>query len=289
MNNINEEKKKRRVSLGYASQAGARRDKASEAEFLMEESAEEICGDTAMSCQLPDGSRAVILSDGMGCGRMAAAESRAAAGMLRRLLKQGVPSARAIKDVNRYLLKKSDRNNEKESFATVDLAIIGQTTGRAKFYKMGAAPSYIIRGRRIQKIQQPALPVGILPEIRLTHVSARLSAGDIIVMMSDGICDSGWRCQGGADADADNHGDDWVISFLNDMMWGKPGSSDGSRVAQSSGSRVAQPSGSRSAQPSGSRPAMGPRQLASALLEEAHRRYGDTETDDATVVIIMIR
>ncbi|MBQ8563156.1 MAG: hypothetical protein IJ443_04625 [Firmicutes bacterium] len=123
--------------------------------------------------------------------------------------------------------------------------------------------------------------MGILPEIRLTHVSARLSAGDIIVMMSDGICDSGWRCQGDADADADNHGDDWVISFLNDMMWGKPGSSDGSRPAQPSGSRVAQPSGSR--------PAMGPRQLASALLEEAHRRYGDTETDDATVVVIMIR
>ncbi len=230
------------IRIGYASRAAAGE---------LEENGTEICGDTVFSCRLPDGSRAVILCDGMGHGKEAAAESRAAAGLLRRLLKQGIPSARAIKEVNRLLLQKS---SQKEIYATVDLAVIGQSDRRAKFYKMGAAPSYIIRGRRIRRISQPALPVGILPEIRLTHVSARLSAGDIIVMMSDGICDSGWRCSDGAD---------WVESFLNDLT---------------SGVRE----GRKHALP-------GPRQLAAALLARAQERNRGVEMDDATVAVILVR
>lgn len=242
-----EEKNIFSLHLGYASQA---------AEGFTDDEEAEVNGDTVFSCRLPDGSRAVILSDGMGHGKEAAAESRAAAGLLRRLLKQGMPSARAIKEVNQWLLQKS---NEREIYATVDLAVIGQTTGRAKFYKLGAAPSYVIRGRRIRRISQPALPVGILPEIRLTHVSARLAAGDIIVMMSDGICDSGWRCPGGACSRKERISNgDWVESFFNDMFG------------------------------MGEKPAPGPRQLARALLAEARRRNRGAEMDDATVAVILV-
>lgn len=236
------------IRIGYASRAAAGE---------LEENGTEICGDTVFSCRLPDGSRAVILCDGMGHGKEAAAESRAAAGLLRRLLKQGMPSARAIKEVNRSLLQKS---SQKEIYATVDLAVIGQSDRRAKFYKMGAAPSYIIRGRRIRRISQPALPVGILPEIRLTHVSARLSAGDIIVMMSDGICDSGWRCPDGWPCSDDM---DWVKSFLDDLTAG---------VRE----------GREHALP-------GPRQLAAALLARAQERNQGAEMDDATVAVILVR
>ena len=236
------------IRIGYASRAAAGE---------LEENGTEICGDTVFSCRLPDGSRAVILCDGMGHGKEAAAESRAAAGLLRRLLKQGMPSARAIKEVNRSLLQKS---SQKEIYATVDLAVIGQSDRRAKFYKMGAAPSYIIRGRRIRRISQPALPVGILPEIRLTHVSARLSAGDIIVMMSDGICDSGWRCPDGWRCSDDM---DWVKSFLDDLTAG---------VRE----------GREHALP-------GPRQLAAALLARAQERNRGAEMDDATVAVILVR
>ena len=236
------------IRIGYASRAAA---------VEMEENGTEICGDTVFSCRLPDGSRAVILCDGMGHGKAAAAESRAAAGLLRRLLKQGMPSARAIKEVNRALLQKS---SQKEIYATVDLAVIGQSDRRAKFYKMGAAPSYIIRGRRIRRISQPALPVGILPEIRLTHVSARLAAGDIIVMMSDGICDSGWRSPDGW---CSHDSADWVKSFLDDFTAG---------VRE----------GREHDLP-------GPRQLAAALLARAQERNRGAEMDDATVAVILVR
>ena len=240
------------IKVGYASRAASGEMAEWGAELFPagNSGSGELCGDTVFSCRLPDGSRAVILSDGMGHGSEAAAESRAAAGLLRRLLKQGMPSVRAIKEVNRCLLQ---RSSAREIYATVDLAIIGQTNGRAKFYKMGAAPSYIIRGRRIRRISQPALPVGILPEIRLTHVSARLSAGDIIVMMSDGICDSGWRCEDG----------DWVKSFLDDITVG---------CGKGSGHVLPEP-----------------KQIAAALLAEAQRRNRGAEMDDATVAVILVR
>lgn len=144
-------------------------------------------GDAAVACRLPDGSLAFILSDGMGKGMKAAAESRIVINRLRKLLKEGFSVAYAIKEVNRIMIEES---GSEDSFATVDLTIIDKDTGRAKFYKMGAALSFVIRGNKIRRISQPALPVGILPKLRLTHVTAKLRPGDVLIMVSDGITEA---------------------------------------------------------------------------------------------------
>lgn len=209
----------------------------------------EISGDTALSCSLPDGSQALILSDGMGKGAQAAAESRLVVNLLRKLLKQGRPVAKAIKEVNQYLLEKGigeRKGLQKESFATVDLVLVDRVTGRGRFYKMGAAPSYVVRGRKVRKVEQPALPVGIIPTLKLTHVTAKLSQGDILVMISDGILDS----------DKSDREGDWIISLLGGVGLGGK---------------------------------YGPRQLAVCILEEAHKRCQQREMDDATVVVAMLR
>lgn len=275
------------ISVGYASQA-ARTAEDNQAAQIEEakaacgschsqtgctarneavEISEAACGDTAVSCWLPGGSRAVILSDGMGHGCVAAAESRAAAGLLRRLLKKGVPAAKAIKEVNRMLLERSKRegpnDGQKEIFATVDLTLIDPIKGKAQFYKLGASPTYIIRSSeirsrsssKIRKIQQQALPVGILPGIRLKRASAKIAAGDVIIMTSDGIADSGWQRGDG----------DWIKSFLGDFGIGEDGRLQKGGIAYSS------------------------RTLAQDLLCEARKRCSDCdETDDATTVVIVI-
>ncbi len=144
-------------------------------------------GDAAGACRLPDGSLAFILSDGMGKGMKAAAESGAAVSRLRKLLKAGVPVDAAIKAVNRELLKASGSDY---SFATLDLAVIDRESGRARFYKLGAALSFVIRRGRVRRIASPALPVGIVPSLALTHVTAALAPGDVIVMVSDGVTEA---------------------------------------------------------------------------------------------------
>lgn len=278
------------INVGYASQAAriagcaqtaedsqaAQATEAAEADGGSYQT-EAACGDTAVSCWLPGGSRAVILSDGMGHGCVAAAESRAAAGLLRRLLKKGVPAAKAIKEVNRMLLERSkkegQRDGQKEIFATLDLTLIDPIKGKAQFYKLGASPTYIIRGSeirsgseirrsgevrsssKIRRIQQQALPVGILPGIRLKRATAKIAAGDVIIMTSDGVADSGWQRGDG----------DWIKSFLGDFYRDEDGTLRKDEIAYSS------------------------RALAQDLLYEARKRYGDgDETDDATTVVIAI-
>ena len=278
-----------RLSVGYATAA-----------------AEEISGDTAISSGLPDGSLALILSDGMGKGIMAAAESRAVARRLRKNLKSGMRPAFAIKEVNRYMLaceeaqtKCDDRRNcwseaqsnakkcqpavqddakkcrpatqecekkpeplqraraarcssaaagEAECFATVDLLIIDRNAAKAKFYKMGAASSFLLRNGKVKKFEQAALPIGIIPEVRLNHIVVRLKAGDIVVMVSDGVTEA---------ARADGSNGAWLHELLE--------------------SRTAAELAHLSA-----------RRLAGEILGEAILRYADRERDDLTVAVVKI-
>ena len=150
-------------------------------------SKESANGDRVTTSYLPDDSLAFILSDGMGKGKKAAEESRIVTEQLKRLLKEGVPAARAIKAVNKAMV---ESKREGYSFATVDLTIIEKDTGRARFYKMGAATSFLVREGNTRRIEHPALPVGILPKLKLRAVSVDLKPGDVIVMVSDGVTEA---------------------------------------------------------------------------------------------------
>ncbi len=45
----------------------------------------------------------------------------------------------------------------------------------------------------MQRIEQAALPVGIVTGIRLCYISVKLNPGDIIVMVSDGVTEADRR------------------------------------------------------------------------------------------------
>lgn len=255
-----------------------------------------ISGDAAASCGLPGGSRALILSDGMGKGIKAAAGSRLVVTRLRRNLKAGMPVAKAIKEVNRHMIEQaeaaarrqngtefaavstqsagtsagtelanplaSDPNSgtelaaaprevaSGEDFATVDLTVIDRQSRRAKFYKMGAATSFIMRQGRVRRIKGAALPVGIIPKLRLAHISAELKEGDLIVMASDGITES----------DREDPEACWLCEYLSQTVY-----------------RADRDMEQLSA-----------RQIAADILAEAEKRYGGRERDDLTVAAAII-
>ena len=287
-----------------------------------------ISGDVAASCGLPGGSRALILSDGMGKGIKAAAGSRLVVTRLRRNLKAGMPVAKAIKEVNRYMIEQSEAGSHKcaggtafaaikdgtdfaatrsgtgyangqignvveqvnpalgqsgtgfapgqggtdfaagqivadeqkiadgqrdyaaEDFATVDLTVIDRQSCRARFYKMGAATSFIMRQGHVRKIKGAALPVGIIPRLRLTHISAVLKEGDLIVMVSDGI----------TDADRKDPEACWLCDYLSRNIYRE--GFDAGRLSA--------------------------RQIAADILAEAEARYGGRERDDLTVAAALI-
>ncbi len=159
-----------------------------------------VCGDYYTLLELNVREHVIILSDGMGNGPRAALESKATATMLERLLEAGFQKEVVLRSVNSLLQLRSGEEN----FSTVDMALIDLVKGEVELLKIGAAPSFIKRGKEVIKVGASSLPMGILKDIEMDHFQQKLQPHDLLVMVSDGVCDP--------DGDMG-----WVISFLRQM------------------------------------------------------------------------
>ena len=79
-------------------------------------------------------------------------------------------------------------------------------TGKADFYKAGAAYSVFVKNGKNGKIELSSMPVGILDQADFAHTSLTLSAGDTVVLVSDGVTqgNSEWLGAFAATARADS-------------------------------------------------------------------------------------
>lgn len=145
-----------------------------------------LSGDSFSTAELGNGKFVVALSDGMGNGERARAESSTALSILQQLLQSGMDEKLAIKSVNSVLLLRSPD----EMYATVDMALIDLYSADTTFMKIGSTPSFIKRGHEVIQITANNLPVGILQEIDVDLISVRLLPGDVLIMMTDGIYDA---------------------------------------------------------------------------------------------------
>lgn len=145
-----------------------------------------MSGDSFSTIELGNGKFAVALSDGMGNGERARAESSTALTILQQLLQSGMDERLAIKSVNSVLMLRSSD----EMYATVDVALIDLYDAHTTFLKIGSVPSFVKRGSEVIPITANNLPVGIVHEIDVDLISLPLYPGDILVMMTDGIYDA---------------------------------------------------------------------------------------------------
>lgn len=145
-----------------------------------------ISGDSYLWAQLPGERFAVILSDGMGNGEIAAAESGLTVTTIIRLLETGLEVELVLKLLNQIMLL----NAENEVFSTIDLGIFNQKTGRMRFYKIGAAATFIKRKRSVDALTLSAMPIGIVDGLKVDCVTTSLKPGDQVIMISDGVTDS---------------------------------------------------------------------------------------------------
>ncbi|AIE58591.1 stage II sporulation protein E [Bacillus methanolicus] len=142
-----------------------------------------VSGDSYSTIELGFGKYAIAISDGMGNGERAHYESKETLQLLQKILQSGIEEKVAIKSVNSVLsLRTTD-----EIFSTLDLAMIDLQNASAKFLKIGSAPSFIKRDSKIIKIDSSNLPIGILQDFEVDVVSEQLKAGDLLIMMSDGV------------------------------------------------------------------------------------------------------
>ncbi|MBR3953301.1 MAG: SpoIIE family protein phosphatase [Oscillospiraceae bacterium] len=157
------------------------------AEYSINAEGEKFCGDSAEHFIDRGGSAHMILSDGMGSGEHAALDSMMTSGLIARMIRAGFRFGPAIKLVNSALLLKS----EDESLATADAFSINLYTGAANFYKAGAETSFVLKKGIASKVESISLPVGILGGAEFEQNSMYLGAGDIVVLVTDGVTASG--------------------------------------------------------------------------------------------------
>ncbi len=149
-----------------------------------------VCGDSVCFVTGADGTRFAVLSDGMGTGARAAVDSELAAALTQRLLLGGFSFPCALQLVNSALLVKSTD----ESIATLDGVAVNLYSAHASFFKAGAAASFLRRGNSVHIIEEASMPLGILRELDFSVFEAELQAGDIVLLVSDGVTagDCGW-------------------------------------------------------------------------------------------------
>ena len=142
-------------------------------------------GDTK-SVERIDGDKVIaVLSDGMGSGSVAEANSVNTINVIEKFYKAGFDSETILPLANKLL---SMRNSD--NFSALDMCVIDLKSGGSDFIKLGGVSSYVKRKNKVEIISTSSLPIGVLDEAEPNTVKKVLGDGDIVIITSDGVSDA---------------------------------------------------------------------------------------------------
>lgn len=142
-------------------------------------------GDASGEYRLPNGRVVYAVSDGMGSGEKAMAESREAIHLLFTMLQAGLERELVYENVNRLLLHRA----REEIYATLDTASIDLGTGETELVKFGAPPTCLLRGGVPRFLFGESLPCGIVDEAKPSVQRLHLRRRDKLIFVTDGVYD----------------------------------------------------------------------------------------------------
>lgn len=146
----------------------------------------EACsGDSFAVMEAENGRVTVLLSDGMGSGEKASQDSEMLLDLLEKFLEAGYQLEEALQLVNGALAA-----GEAQNMSTLDVCDVDLYSGECKFYKMGAAASFIKRAHGVETVAGESLPLGIFRETEPAAVRRRLMDGEYCILMTDGVLDA---------------------------------------------------------------------------------------------------
>ena len=147
----------------------------------------EVSGDSSLQTRLRDGKYLLAISDGMGSGKIARNSSQRVVTMLEKLLTSGFEKETSLELINTAMTTSVDS----DMYATIDAAIMDLYTGNVEFIKNGACNTYIKTKQGVQTIKEASVPLGMSTKVKMVEYDKDLEKGDIILMCSDGVQDSG--------------------------------------------------------------------------------------------------
>ncbi len=142
-------------------------------------------GDSALCFPCGNGKVALVLSDGCGSGKQAHFLSSVTTKLTKNLLSAGFDKETCVRLINNILMMNADR----DTFATIDLAIVNLYTGTMEFVKTGSANSYIKTKEGTETVYASSLPAGLMHALEPDYDMRYMQSGDYLIMASDGITD----------------------------------------------------------------------------------------------------
>ena len=147
---------------------------------------EKVSGDSYSFYESDIGRLLVLLSDGVGSGEEACRESGRVIEMMERLLEAGFAKEPAVQMVNGAMAAAG----QEQLMSTLDVCDIDLYTGNCEFVKVGAASTYIKRGRLVDRLSSRNLPLGVFWQMAPEIQNRTLQSGDYIIMLSDGVLEA---------------------------------------------------------------------------------------------------
>lgn len=144
---------------------------------------EAVSGDNFSVFWLPEGQFYAGLSDGMGSGIQACAQSELLLDLLEQFLEAGFTKETAVRMINSSIVLQP----EEPVFSTVDLASIDLYTGVCDFLKAGACASFLKKENTVECIYGAGLPAGAVSQMSLEPFRIRMYDGNMLFMVTDGV------------------------------------------------------------------------------------------------------
>lgn len=146
---------------------------------------EKVSGDNYSFFETKNGYFMAILSDGMGSGEKACADSEIVVDMAEKLMDAGFSIEMTVQMINDALLAGAENMN----MSTLDLCGVDLYGETATFAKIGSACTYIKSQDNVEKLTSSSLPLGIFHKQNIELIQRDIHDGDYIIMLSDGIMD----------------------------------------------------------------------------------------------------
>ncbi|MBR2926765.1 MAG: SpoIIE family protein phosphatase [Clostridia bacterium] len=153
-----------------------------------------VCGDSLNLFSNRQDYFYALISDGMGAGKEAAFTSGLCSVFLEKMLRAGNRAGTSLRMLNN-MIRSREADSLRECSSTVDLLELDLMTSEGTFIKSGAAPSFVIRGSVVHRLQSGSAPIGIIRNLDAHATSFYLRAGDTVVMVSDGILQNDDECE----------------------------------------------------------------------------------------------
>ena len=128
----------------------------------------------------------MLLSDGTGAGEDASRGSGRVLDLMEKMLEAGFDTEESVNMLNSALYAQ----NEEEDHPTVDICSLDLYSGECEICKVGGAATFLKESGGTECIGGESLPLGIFQKAQTEVRVRQLAAGDLLIMMTDGVLDA---------------------------------------------------------------------------------------------------